>query len=248
MMSHATTAIPSEQVIAVIGGSSGIGRGVAAAALASGAHVCIAGRSPERLARTAAELGSSQRLRAIAADISREEDVRRLFEELGPLDHVIVTAADIAGYTPIRTLELADAQRVIDSKLVGPLLIAKHAPERMRPGGSITFTSGVAAERPAPGGSVVAAVNSALDGLTRALALELAPIRVNTLSPGWVDTPVWDAVAGERKPEVLAEMAGRLPLGRVGAPADVAEAALFATRAQLLTGTVLQIDGGQRLV
>lgn len=244
--------MPHEHVhparIAVIGGSSGIGRGIAAATLTTGATIVIAGRNEERLRTAAHALGAPERLRIAVADVTREADVHAFFAEHGPFDHVVVTAADVPGYLPIGQLEVAAARRLIDSKLLGPLLIAKHAPGAMPRGGSITLTAGVAAERPAPGGAVVAAVNGALISLVRALALELAPIRVNALSPGWVETPVWSAVAGERAPQMLEQMAARLPLRRLGTPADVAEGALFAMRSNLLTGAVLPLDGAQRLV
>jgi NAD(P)-dependent dehydrogenase (short-subunit alcohol dehydrogenase family) len=235
-------------VVMVIGGSSGMGLGVAKTALRDGADVVIVGRSTVRLEQAVAVLGPQERLRTAAADISDEDQVGRLFDETGLLDHVVVTAADIAGYQPLRELDLAAARRVIDSKLVGALLVARYAAPRLRPGGSITLTGGIAAERPVPGGSVVAAVNSALIGLTRALALELAPIRVNVLAPGWVDTPFWDTMAGPRKAAILDGMAARLPVGRIGRTEDIGQAALYAMRAGHLTGAVLQVDGGQRLV
>ena len=235
------------QHVVVVGGSSGIGLGTARAVLAAGARVTIVGRSPERLARARRELGDESQVRAIAADIGQETDVVHLFEAAGDLDHLVTTAVD-ASYQPVTELEPAAAQRVIDSKLIGPLLLAKHGAPRIRTGGSITFTSGIAAYRPSRGGAVVAAVNGALAALGRALALELAPIRVNVVSPGWVDTPVWDVVAGDRKGAVLSEMAERLPVRRVGTPADVARAFLFLMQSQYSTGTVLHIDGGQRLV
>lgn len=235
------------QHVVVVGGSSGIGLGAAHAVLAAGARVTIVGRSPERLARARRELGDETQVRAIAADIAQETDVVRLFEAAGDLDHLVTTAVD-ASYQPVTELEPAAAQRVIDSKLIGPLLLAKHGAPRIRTGGSITFTSGIAAYRPSRGGAVVAAVNGALAALGRALALELAPIRVNVVSPGWVDTPVWDVVAGDRKGAVLSGMAERLPVQRVGTPADVARAFLFLMQSEYSTGTVLHIDGGQRLV
>jgi len=145
-------------------------------------------------------------------------------------------------------LGLDAIRRTIDSKLVGAVLTTKYAAPHLRSGGSITFTGGIAADRPAAGGSIVAAVNSALVGLTHALALELAPIRVNLLAPGWVDTPVWETVAGANKRTMLDGMARRLPVGRIGTPTDIAQAALFAISAPFLTGAVLHIDGGQRLV
>jgi len=235
------------QHVVVVGGSSGIGLGTAHAVLAAGARVTIVGRSPERLARARRELGDETPVRAIAADIGREVDVVHLFEAAGDLDHLVTTAVD-ASYQPVAELAPAAAQRVIDSKLIGPLLLAKHGAPRIRTGGSIIFTSGIAAYRPSRGGAVVAAVNGALAALGRALALELAPIRVNVVSPGWVDTPVWDVVAGDRKGAVLSGMAERLPVQRVGTPADVARAFLFLMQSEYSTGTVLHIDGGQRLV
>ncbi|HEX6536848.1 MAG TPA: SDR family oxidoreductase [Gemmatimonadaceae bacterium] len=233
--------------VVVVGGSSGIGLGVARAALASGASVTIAARSPERLARARRALDGGDRVRAVAADIGREQEVIALLEEADTLDHLVVTAVD-AAYHPVERLELEHVRRVIDSKLVGPLLLAKHARARIRPGGSITLTSGIAAYRPSAGGAVVAAVNGALGALGRALAIELGPIRVNVVSPGWVDTPIWDALAGENKDAVLRTMAERLPVHRIATPDDVARAFLFLMRSEHTTGTVLHVDGGQRLV
>jgi NAD(P)-dependent dehydrogenase (short-subunit alcohol dehydrogenase family) len=126
--------------------------------------------------------------------------------------------------------------------------VAKHAAGWLRPGGSIGFTSGVAAYRPGPGGSMIAAVNGALEALARALALELAPVRVNVVSPGWVDTPIWDVLAGPAKAERLAEMGSRLPAGRVGKPAHIARAFVELMGNGFVTGTVLHVDGGHRLV
>jgi NAD(P)-dependent dehydrogenase (short-subunit alcohol dehydrogenase family) len=237
----------NEQHVLIAGGSSGIGLAVAEAALAAGARVTIAGRSRERLGRACAVLGAGERVRAVSADIARESDVERLLEETGALDHLVVTAVSVA-YQPITELDLAAAQRVIDSKLVGPLLLAKHGARRLRPGGSLTFTSGIAAYRPSPGGAVVAAVNGALPALARALAIELAPLRVNVVSPGWVDTPVWESVAGDRKAAILSGIAERLPVRRVGRPEDLAHAVLFLMQNEYTTGTVLHVDGGHRLV
>jgi NAD(P)-dependent dehydrogenase (short-subunit alcohol dehydrogenase family) len=236
-----------EQVM-VIGGSSGIGLGVARVALRSGAAVTVVGRSLERLRRVESELGDVGRVVTFNADVTDEDQVSALFASCGELDHVVLTAADIVAYQPLRELDLDAARRTIDSKLIAALLVAKHAAATLRPGGSITFTGGIATDRPAPGGSVVAAVNSGLSGLARALALELAPIRVNVLAPGWVETPVWDKIAGANKHRMLEEMAQRLPVGRIGTPEDIGEAALFVARARHLTAAVIPVDGGQRLV
>lgn len=238
----------NSQHIMVIGGSSGIGLGVARVAQRSGARVTIVGRSQERLGQARAELGEPCPVITARADITEEDQVRALFAKCAPVDHVVLTAADIVAYQPVRELDLPAARGTIDSKLIAGLLVAKHAATVLPPTGSITFTGGIATERPVPGGSVVAAVNSALTGLARGLALELAPIRVNVLAPGWVETPIWDKIAGANKQQVLNGMAERLPSGRIGSPEDIGEAALFLTRMRHLTGTVVPVDGGQRLV
>ncbi|WP_327429304.1 SDR family oxidoreductase [Streptomyces sp. NBC_01236] len=239
--------------IVIVGGSSGMGLALAESALAGGADVTIVGRSPERLAAAERQLGGGDRLRAVAADITSEPDTERLFktvgETVGAIDHVVLTAADATGaYQPITSFDLEAGRRLVDSKLFGAVLLAKYAAPHLTSGGSITLTSGIAAYRPAPGGSMVAAVNGALASLTYALALELAPIRVNALSPGWVDTPIWDTIAGDGKQARLDAMAQRLPVGRIGTPHDIAEALLALMHNRFITATVLHADGGHRLV
>jgi NAD(P)-dependent dehydrogenase (short-subunit alcohol dehydrogenase family) len=165
------------------------------------------------------------------------------------VDHIVSTAADIAGaYELLPELTLAAARKVIDSKFIGPLLLAKYGSPRLRPDGSITFTSGIAAYRPAPRGSVVAGVNGALESLAYALAVELAPVRVNVVSPGWVDTPIWQHVAGAEARAKLDAMAQKLPVGRIGSPEDIADGIRFLMRNGFVTGSVLHLDGGHRLV
>jgi NAD(P)-dependent dehydrogenase (short-subunit alcohol dehydrogenase family) len=234
--------------VVIIGGSSGIGLAVAQVLLGQGAAVTVAGRSPGRLDSAERTLVSASRhltLQVVVADVSREDDVERLFKDTGPVDHVVLTAADAARvYQRVKSLDLAAAHNLIDTKLAGALLVAKHAQVT----GSITFTSGIAAYRPAPGGSVVAAVNGALASLAYALAIEMAPVRVNVVSPGWIDTPIWDTIAGQAKSERLDAMAARLPAGRVGRPGDVAQAVLALIGNPFMTGTVVHVDGGQRLV
>ncbi len=237
----------------VVGGSSGIGLGVAEAALAAGAaEVVIAGRSPDRLARAVEQLRASGagRSRPEPLDVTDERRVAAFFEGIGPFDHLAVTAAETR-YQPLTAFDEGAARTVIESKLLGPVLLAKHAAARIRSGGSITLTAGVASERPLPKGALVAAVNGGLMALARALALELAPLRVNVVSPGWVDTPVWDRLVGTAvggKEEAFAAMAARLPVRRIGTPADVAEAFLFLMQNGFTTGTTLHVDGGHRLV
>jgi NAD(P)-dependent dehydrogenase (short-subunit alcohol dehydrogenase family) len=232
----------------IIGGSSGIGRAVAEVMLGQGADITLAARSADHLFSAERALVAQHRnasVQVVVADVAREDDVRRLFKNAGRVDHVVLTAADAAGaYQPIKEFDLEAGRRLIDIKLAGAVLIAKHAEVT----GSITFTSGIAAYRPAAGGSMVAAVNGALESLAYALAIEMAPVRVNVVSPGWVDTPIWETIAGPGKTARLDAMAARLPAGRVGVPGDVGQAVLALIRNPFITGTVLHVDGGQRLV
>ena len=235
--------------VVVIGGGSGMGLAVARKALAAGSDVVIAGRSRERLHAARVGLGEKQ-VDAVVMDIGDRASVAALFEHVGPFDHLVVTAADLP-YAPLHDLTQSDLMRAISSKFLGPFFAAQESAARIRPGGSITFTSGIAARRPMRGGSAAAAVNSGLEGLVRALAIELAPIRVNAVSPGWTDTSIWDGMAGmtqERKAEAFTTMAARLPVGRIGRTEDIAAAIDFLMHSEFSTGMVLDVDGGHRLV
>ena len=235
--------------VLIAGGASGMGLALARHCLDAGAEVIIVGRNEARLRAAEEALGFPAALAAVVADVSREDEVVKLFERVGGLDHVACTVADIEGaYELLPALDLRAVQRAVDSKIYAPLLLAKHGVPKIRRDGSITFTSGIAAYRPSARGAAVAAVNAALEGLVRALAVELAPIRINAVSPGWVDTPIWAFVAGDRKDEVLGAMAERLPVGRIGQPDDIADAVRFLMGNGFTTGTVLHVEGGHRLI
>ncbi|HEU5347949.1 MAG TPA: SDR family oxidoreductase [Ktedonobacterales bacterium] len=234
--------------IIVVGGSSGMGLVITRAAQAKGAEVVVVGRSVAQLERVALEMSEAGRVKTIAADATREDDVSRLFEQVGSFDHLVVTAASNLAYPTIRELDLDAARQTIDAKLVAALLLSKYAARYINKQGSITFTAGIAAERPLPTGFLVAAVNGALFSLAYGLALALAPVRVNAISPGWVDTPTWDRIFGSRKATMIEQMEQRLPTGHIGRPADIAHGVLFLMENEFTTGTVLQIDGGHRLV
>ncbi|MGH3176844.1 MAG: SDR family oxidoreductase [Streptosporangiaceae bacterium] len=236
----------ADGTIVVIGGSSGIGLAVARRSLDDGATVVIAGRSQRRLDAARAELTQTGspvgRLSAHPADIGDPAQVARLFERVGTLSHLVVTAADLP-YGPAVSLSEDSILRAVRSKILGPLFAAQQAAPRITTPGSITFTSGVAASRPAPGGALAATVNGALESMVLALALELAPIRVNAVSPGWVDTPVWDQLATpDVKNARMADLAARLPARRLGRPEDIANAVAFLIADNFVTGPVLHAE------
>jgi NAD(P)-dependent dehydrogenase (short-subunit alcohol dehydrogenase family) len=244
--------VKADGTIVVIGGSSGIGLAVARRSLDDGATVVIAGRSQQRLDAARADLARTGppagRLSAHPVDIGDPAQVTRLFERVGTLSHLVVTAADLP-YGPVVSLSEDSMVRAVRSKILGPLFAAQQAAPRITKPGSITFTSGIAASRPAPGGALAATVNGALESMVLALALELAPIRVNAVSPGWVDTPVWDRLATpDVKNARMADLAARLPARRLGRPEDIANAVAFLIADTFVTGTVLHAEGAQVLV
>lgn len=239
----------ADRKIVIVGGSSGIGLGVAAAAVASGANLVVVGRSVERLDAARRSLAADGRVTCVAADATREADVARLFEAVGHFDHLVSTAGPPPPGDPIERTDIEAAKAFVDAKLLGAVLLAKHAARHINAGGSMTFTSGINKDRPpVPGASVVSAVAGSFTYLARALSLELAPTRVNVVSPGWVDTPMFERLAGEAKAGYFAAMAARLPAGRIATPADIAPAYIFAMESDFTTGQTIHIDGGQSLI
>lgn len=239
-----------DKKVVIVGGSSGIGLGVAASALARGADVVIVGRSPSKLQAARGALDAANgRVRALSADMAQETEIARLFAEIGTFDHLVSTAGAAPPGDPIERTDLEMVRRFVDSKLIGAFLLAKHAVRFLTRGGSMTFTSGINKDRPpVPGGAVVSAIAGSFSYLARALSLELGPTRVNVVSPGWVDTPLFEQLAGEAKPSLFEGMAARLPAKRIATPADIAPAYIFAMESDFTTGQTLHIDGGQSLI
>ena len=233
-----------DTTVVVVGGSSGIGLATAKAALAEGARVSITGRSPERIREAERALGSPAR--AVALDAADEAGMRSFFGDLDAVDHVFCTVGELVQDTRLEP-ETAVMRPAMDTRFLSALYCAKFAAPKMR-AGSITFMSGTGARRPLAGAAVGMASCGAVEAFARALAVDLAPIRVNTVAPGFVDTPMLAAVLGEKRDEVLAAMAKRLPVRHVGTPEEIADAVLFLMKNDYVTGITLAVDGGGLLV
>ena len=232
------------QTVVVIGGSSGIGLETARRARAEGADVVLTGRNPERLKHAALELGALSSAAFDAMDFDRLE---RFFDEPPrPVDHVMVTAGG-PYYARLADINFEQARRNVD-KLLLPLHVARNARSKVRPGGSLLFISGTGGRRPAVGMALISMLTAALPALTKVLALELAPIRVNLIAPGFVDTPLSATLLGDRLDERRDQLRTTLPIGRVVGPADVAALAVHLMTNTTLTGATYDIDGGQQLV
>jgi NAD(P)-dependent dehydrogenase (short-subunit alcohol dehydrogenase family) len=223
--------------VVVVGGSSGIGLATAELATREGAAVIIASRNAARLDAIAAKLNAI----AIATDVTNDESVETLFRRTGPIDHVVITAAQLRT-GPFKTVPMDDVRATMESKFWGAWRVARAA--EFRPGGSLTLVTGYLSVRPRPNSAIVGAVNGALESLAKALALELAPVRVNAVSPGIIDTPIRAAMPEEARRDMLAKTAAALPVGRVGLGEDVAQQILAFMNIGFATGSIVYLDGG----
>jgi NAD(P)-dependent dehydrogenase (short-subunit alcohol dehydrogenase family) len=225
--------------VLVIGGSSGIGLATAAAASEAGASVTIASRSQDKLDTALASIGGSPR--AVVIDTRDEAVIERFFTQETAWDHVVVSAAQTPT-GPVRTLSLADAKAAMDSKFWGAYRVSRAA--KIKDGGSLTLISGFLSVRPSASSVLQGAINAALESLARGLALELAPVRVNAVSPGLIATPLWSGLAAEKREAMFAGAAAHLPARRVGQPQDIANAVLFLATTPFATGSTVRVDGG----
>src|SRR5499426_1951449 len=232
------------QTVVVIGGSSGIGLETARRARAEGADVILTARDPERLSRAGRELGAG----IAAFDATDFERLGRFFGELpGPIDHVMVTGPG-PYYSPLAEFDVEAARRDVDAHLLLPLQVARNAAHKVRPGGALIFMGGTGGRRAAPGLAFISALTAAGPALTRSLALELAPIRVNLIAAGFVDTPLSAALLGDQLDVRREHLRRRLPIRRVVGPADIAALAVHLMTNTAITGATFDIDGGQQLV
>lgn len=231
--------------VILIGGSSGIGLAAAKLMLTQGAEVIIASRSSEKLEKAKAELGG--KVISYVVDVSKEEQVKSLFETVGRIDHIVVTAAETFGGAFLASDPAAD-HKMFENKFWGQYYAAKHGAPAIFPGGSIILFSGVVAYKAMIGSATLSAVNAAVAALGRTLALELAPIRVNVISPGIIDTPSRSKMPEAARNQFYSEIAGKLPVKRVGTAEDVAKGIVYLLDNDFVTGTVLHTDGGHTLI
>jgi NAD(P)-dependent dehydrogenase (short-subunit alcohol dehydrogenase family) len=232
--------------IVVLGGTAGIGLAVAMRAAREGGRVLVASHDPGRVERAVAKVPAGE---GHVVDLRSEVAVRALFDELGgPIDHLVYTAGEELLLRSLSELDLEVARRFFELRYWGVLAAVKAARPYLARDGSIVLTSGGAAHRPFPGFVIGASICAAMEATARTLALELAPVRVNVVTPGFVDTELWSNIPPDARAQMFRDAAAKLPVGRVGTPDDIAEHYLAFMRGNYVTGQTLIVDGGHMLV
>lgn len=232
----------TNQSVIVVGGTSGMGLAIARLVKSRGASVTVASRSSDKVAAVATELGVAGK----PIDTTDEASVRDFFAAVGIVDHLVITGSSVRTGT-LKDAPLADGEFTFRSKFFGPYLCAKYA--QINPTGSITFFSGILSRRPGQNDAVLAGVNAAVEAMGRALARDLAPVRVNTVSPGMTrDTGAYLSMPEAAREGMYSAIAGKLPVGHVGTAEDIAEATLMLMTNRFITGVTLDVDGGGVLV
>jgi NAD(P)-dependent dehydrogenase (short-subunit alcohol dehydrogenase family) len=229
------------QRVVVVGGTSGMGLATVRAAAAQGAEVVAAGRRP------VAGRAPIEGVRQLEVDVTDEDSVRALFDEVDELDHLFVSASP-GSPGSFLDQDLAAARTYMDGKFLGSWTCARYAAPRMSAGGSITFVTGCAVVRPPGNAAMVTAAFAAVEALSRALALELGPLRVNTIRPGYTDSEMWSSLSDAERDGLRRRVADAMPAGRIGTPEDIAHAAVFLMTSRQATGAVLEVSGGETLV
>jgi NAD(P)-dependent dehydrogenase (short-subunit alcohol dehydrogenase family) len=232
------------QTVVVIGGTAGIGLETARRAREEGADVVLTARNPDRLQRVGAELGAG----TAAFDATDFDRLEAFFAGLPtPIDHVLVTGPG-PYYAPLAQFDLDEARRNVEAHILLPLQVARNAAGKVRPGGTLLFMGGVEGRRSAAGLAFIAGLTAALPAMTRNLAVELAPVRVNLIAAGFVDTPLSAALLGDQLDARREQLRTTLPIRRVIGPADIAALAVHLMTNTAVTGATFDIDGGQQLV
>ena len=232
--------------VIVLGGSSGIGLEVAKQAASQGASVVIASSNPERVQKAVASIDGEAQGQAI--DVSDERAVATFFSKLGAFDHLVFTAGDSLHLHDLAATDLQQARHAFELRYWAALAAVKYGSPHIRKEGSIVLTTGIAGQRPRKGWVIAASVCGTIEALTRALAVELAPIRVNAVSPGVVRTNLWQNMGAAEGERLYQSVGKSLPVGRVGEASEIAQAYLFLMQEGFATGQTVVVDGGTVLV
>ncbi len=232
--------------VVILGGSSGIGFAVAEQAASQGAKVIIASSNAERVEKAIESIGREAEGQAV--DVSDERNVEGFFARLGAFDHLVFTAGDSLYLRDLAKTDLEQARRAFELRYWAALAAVKHGTPHIRKGGSIVLTTGTAGKRPQKGWVTAASICGTIEALTRALAVELAPIRVNAVSPGVVRSNLWKSLGADEQEHLYENVGNILPVGRVGEPYDIAQAYMFLMQEGFGTGQTLVVDGGTVLV
>ncbi|GAC1576130.1 MAG: SDR family oxidoreductase [Sphingomicrobium sp.] len=228
----------------VTGGSSGIGLAVAHAFASAGGSVTLVGRDLTRLEAAVAAIGSAGR--AISGDITREDHLERIATDAGAIDHLVTAAGPMPTDGSLLDVTIPEARALFEGKFWGQLLTVRALVPRIRPRGSITMFSGTLARKPAGGVPIFASIDGAIESLGRVMAIDLAPIRVNVVAPGIIDTPMLRGHGETAAQAMLAGYGERVLVGRAGQPSEVADAVMFLIGNEFVSGSVLDIDGGKK--
>ncbi len=232
--------------VVIVGGSSGIGLAVAEKVALLGAEVVIVSSKAERVQEAIKSIGGEARGQAV--DVSDEKAVESFFTSLGAFDHLVFTAGDSLQLHGLADTNLKQARHAFELRYWSALATVKYGSPQIRKGGSIVLTTGVAGRRPHSGWVIAASVCGTIEALTRALAIELAPIRVNAVCPGVVRTNLWQNMSSVEREQLFESVGKRLPVGRVGEAHDIAQAYLFLMQEGFSTGQTVVVDGGTVLV
>jgi NAD(P)-dependent dehydrogenase (short-subunit alcohol dehydrogenase family) len=236
----------TDKKVIVLGGTSGLGLATAQAAAVRGARVVVVSGNASKVEAALNVLADDAEGHAL--DLSRESNIAAFFDGIGPFDHLVYTAGETLTLEWIKDMDLARARDFYTLRYWGALAAVKYAAPHIRTGGSIGLTGGIASPRPGKGWALAASICGAMEGLTRALAVELAPLRVNLVAPGVVRTPLWSGIPEKDRERFYAETAARLPVGRVGEAEDIARSFAYLMEQSYVTGQVLVVDGGTVLV
>jgi NAD(P)-dependent dehydrogenase (short-subunit alcohol dehydrogenase family) len=236
----------SNKRVVILGGSSGIGLAVAEQVIAEGAQVVLASSNTERVKQAVVSLGA--RTEGHTLDLSDEQAIQSFFQAIGDFDHLVYTAGDSLQLNELASTDLDKARRAFELRYWGVLAAVKYASPHIRKEGSITLTTGIAGERPQKGWALAASVCGAVVSLTRALAVELAPIRVNAVSPGVVRTNLWQSLPEHERNGLFENIGKAMLVGRVGEASEIARSYLYLMQEGYSTGQTITVDGGAVLV